>query len=183
MGLCANRDARGNGGAVTRYEVVPGQSRVVIHARSSVHPLTVQTPVDGYLEVTLDQVGRVVDGAPVTGEVCVDVADLRSGNPLVDRETRRRLDPRQYPQIVGDLTALQVLDGQTYRATGAIAFYGASREVSGAVSLRVSGDLVTVEGRQQFDVRDWGLQPPQLLVLKVHPVVDVRLSVVLRRTG
>jgi hypothetical protein len=173
---------------VGRYEAVPGRSQVVIDARSSVHPIQVQTAVDGFLVVELDSDGRVVAGAPVAGDVSVDVADLRSGNPLVDRETRRRLDPRRYPRIVGSLTSLVPGAGASgagvgvYEAEGTIDFYGAVRAVAGSVTLAVDGDEVTVEGRQRFDVRDWGLEPPQLLMLRVHPVVEVQLRMVLRRS-
>lgn len=167
-----------------RYEAVLGESRLLIDAQSSVHPIRVQTSVDGFVEAELDAAGHVRGEVGVRGQVSVDVADLRSGNPLVDRETRRRLDPRQHPRIVGDLTEL--VRGEkpgAYHARGTLTFYGSTEPVAGDVTIQVRDDTLTVQGEQRFDVRTWGLQPPQLLVLRVHPEVTVRLEMNLRRVG
>ena len=167
-----------------RYEAVLGESRVVIDARSSVHPIRVQTSVDGFVEAEFDDAGHVRGGVPVRGEVSVDVADLRSGNPLVDRETRRRLDPRRHPRIVGELTELvRREDLAAYHARGTLAFNGSTEPVAGDVTILVREETLTVQGEQRFDVRAWGVQPPQLLVLRVHPEVRVRLEMNLRRVG
>lgn len=148
-----------------------------IRARSSVHPIHVETTeLGGYLEVTLDDGGAVVAEGEVHGQVVVSVEDLRSGNPLVDRETLRRLHPRRHPTIVGTLTSLTPGPVAGYEATGTLSFYGVTRPVAGDVTIHVSDKGLTVEGEQVFDVRDWGLQPPQLLLLKVHPDVHVRLE-------
>jgi hypothetical protein len=166
-----------------RYEAVVGRSRLIIDGQSSVHPIHVETPIDGYLEAALDGHGLAPE-ATARGEVWVDVADLRSGNPLVDRETRRRIDARRHPRIVGELTSLVAAgDDGAHHAAGRLTFYGATRPVSGSVSLTVDGDVVTAAGQERFDVRDWGLEPPQLLLLRVDPVVAVDLRMVLRRVG
>ncbi len=39
-------------------------------------------------------------------------------------------------------------------------------------------DALLLEGGQRFDVRDWGLQPPRLGLLKVQPDIDVRVRLV-----
>ena len=37
---------------------------------------------------------------------------------------------------------------------------------------------LVIEGEQIFDIRDFGVQPPKILMLKVHPDVRVRVKVV-----
>jgi len=37
------------------------------------------------------------------------------------------------------------------------------------------GDRVTIDGELDVDIRDFGLKPPNLLIVKVEPVVHVRL--------
>ena len=37
---------------------------------------------------------------------------------------------------------------------------------------------VTIDGSATFDVRDWGLQPPRVALLQVHPEVEVRIHLV-----
>ena len=45
-----------------------------------------------------------------------------------------------------------------------------------------SGDAsgVLLEGTQSFDVRDWGLKPPKLGLVKVHPDIEVRVRLLAR---
>jgi len=54
--------------------------------------------------------------------------------------------------------------------------------------LRHYEDLMTMEmidertisltGSSRFDIRDFGMQPPKVLVLKVEPEVDVKVAIV-----
>jgi hypothetical protein len=36
---------------------------------------------------------------------------------------------------------------------------------------------VRLEGERVFDIRDFGMQPPRILMLRVHPEVAVRVSI------
>jgi hypothetical protein len=40
------------------------------------------------------------------------------------------------------------------------------------------GDRLTIDGELSVDIRDFGLKPPNLLIVKVEPVVRVRLHLV-----
>jgi hypothetical protein len=42
-------------------------------------------------------------------------------------------------------------------------------------------EIVTVEGEFGVDIRDFGLKPPSLLILKVEPVLRVILRLVARK--
>ena len=44
-------------------------------------------------------------------------------------------------------------------------------------------DLVVLEGEHVFDVRDFGMEPPRIMMLKVHPEVSVRIEITAKRAG
>jgi polyisoprenoid-binding protein YceI len=167
-------------GFVKRYLIDAESSQVWVDGSSTVHPIhATATGLEGWIELA----GSATSGDRpiVAGEVRIDVDRLRSGNGLVDRETRRRIDAGRFPEIVGTLESATIVDGNRRAVTGTVAFRGHDRRVHGELTLDVNGDEVVVEGSQRFDVRDWGLEPPRLGLLKVRPDVDVRIHLVARR--
>jgi hypothetical protein len=40
-----------------------------------------------------------------------------------------------------------------------------------------------IEGEQVFDIREFGVEPPKILMLRVHPDVRVRIKVVAQQEG
>ncbi len=111
----------------------------------------------------------------LAGEVHVAVDRLASGNALIDRETRHRIDAVRYPEIVGTVTTAEPIDSKRLAVEGDIAFRGEVRSVSGELAVRFDGTQLIVEGTQTFDVREWGLRPPRIGLLRVHPEVRVRI--------
>ncbi len=160
---------------MSRYELVPGSSWLSIHARSSTHPIDVEAAgVHGAFEAERAESGLVI-GPP--GELTVDVSELRSGSGFVDRETHRRLDLRRHPRITARLTrAAPTTGGHGFLCEGTITLLGVERPVHGELTVVVNGDgSLQLSGEQRFDVREWGIEPPRLLLLRVHPEVRVRL--------
>lgn len=152
---------------MARYRIDPVASQVWIAGTSSVHPIAATARgLEGWLDDDL-----------AGGEVDVAVAALRSGNPLVDRETRRRIDARRFPRISGVVTAARPLGNGSFALAGDLSLRGEIRPVKGEVTLSGDGDRLVVEGTQSFDVRDWGLEPPRIAMLKVHPVIEVRIRI------
>jgi polyisoprenoid-binding protein YceI len=166
---------------VPHYVIDPDASQVWIDGSSSVHPVrATATGLTGW--ITLATTASGVAKAPALGgEIRIDVGRLRSGNPLVDRETRRRIDARHHPEIVGTVTAGERTAPDRLHVTGTIAFRGQLQSVTGEVTVGLAPDRVTVEGATTFDVRTWGLQPPRVGLLRVHPEVNVRIHVVAAR--
>jgi hypothetical protein len=157
-----------------RYELLHGACSMSVEARSSVHPVHVETSeVTGHLDAEVEQ-GQVVPRPGARIEVLMD--GLRSGNPLLDRETRRRMDLRRHPRLVAELSDARPLGDGVLACRGQVTFQERTRPVTGELVVRADedGDL-HLEGRQEVDVRRWGLEPPRLLVLKVDPEVTVRL--------
>jgi polyisoprenoid-binding protein YceI len=158
-----------------RYVVDPSRSRVWIDARSSLHPIHSESDgLEGWVDADVED--RRVTG----GEVALAVDRLSSGNPLYDREMRRRADVRRFPSISGRLTAMEPTgqDG-CYRVAGEVTFRGVSRPYQDEMQLQVRDDgAIELDGQRVFDIRDFGMDPPKILTLRVYPDVAVRVSIV-----
>ena len=165
---------------MSRYRIVPERSRIWVDARSSLHPIHVETTgLHGQLDATVAD-GGLVPGGSTTGSIEIEVDRMKSGNVLYDRELERRLEARKYPFIRGSVREVTALgDGQRYRVLGQLEFHGVARPVEGEVRLRVVDErTLEIEGERVFDLRDYGLEPPRILMLKVYPEVRVRAQVI-----
>jgi polyisoprenoid-binding protein YceI len=157
---------------VTQYRIVPDESRVWVDARSSVHKI----------RSTADGVEGFVDLAtPPSGRVSLPVRRLTTGNPLEDRELQRFVDVARYPTIDGVLTAMEPVDGEQYRVSGDLTLKGVSRPCEDVVTIATVDDrTIRVEGESTVDIRDFGLRPPRILMLRVEPTVVVRIELIAR---
>jgi polyisoprenoid-binding protein YceI len=171
---------------MARYRIVPEQSRVWIEARSSLHPIHSTTDgLEGFIELEAAGDGRVDLTKPPAGKLSLPVTRLSSGNRLEDRELHKRIDARRYPTIDGMLTSMERVDGDgRYRVSGDLAFRGVSRPCQDEMSVEVVDDrTVRLEGQSTFDIRDFGMEPPRILMLRVEPDVVVRVEIVAQKEG
>ena len=161
-----------------RYEIDASRSSVTIVATSSVHDIHADAPgPSGWLELS-GTPGRFGPKTTLSGRLEVAAGGLKADNPLVEREMKRRIDARRHPVIVGEATGVESASGDEIELTGEITFLGQPREVSGSVSVAADGDGLRITGSQVLDVRAWGLKPPKLLMLRVHPEVTVTIDLV-----
>ena len=169
---------------MTRYRIVPERSKVFISARSSLHPIDTRTDgLAGFVDVEVLGNGRVDLAVPVQGRVSFPVERMSSGNPLEDRELRRRIDARRYPTIDGELTGMATTgtDGR-YLVQGEVTFRGTTRNYEEEMVVLHDGDrTLQLAGESTFDIRDFGMEPPRILMLKVQPEVGVRVEIVAER--
>ncbi len=151
-----------------------------IEARSNVHPIHTEAQgLDGWLE--LDIAGGMVDvDGSLIGHLEFPVENLKSGNGFEDRELRRRIDSRRYPSITGDLKSMKRTNGSSdYLVSGDLTFRGVTRSYEDTMTVdEVDNRTVTLAGRSTFDIRDFGMEPPRILMLKVQPEVAVRVEIV-----
>ncbi len=133
----------------------------------------------GYIETEMTPGGPDLKVAP-QGRIEVDVDSLKTGNALYDRELERQIEVRKYPRIRGEILEVKEIDaGRRYRVKGNLSLHGVTKTVEGEVNLKVLDDgNFEVEGEKVFDIRDFGLTPPRILMLKVYPDVKVRGRVV-----
>ncbi|MGB2756840.1 MAG: YceI family protein [Acidimicrobiia bacterium] len=161
---------------MTKYSLIPEQSRVRIDGSSNVHGIRAESVgLNGEIEVQHTARGLKLR-SPVTGWVEIEVAKLRASNPLVEAETKRRIDAKRFPTIRGDLNEASATGSETVSASGEITFRGVNTAVHGELRVERDGDHVHITGSQTFDIREWGLQPPKMLMLKVSPMITVTID-------
>ena len=159
------------------YQIDPAASQVWIEGSSSVHPIhACASGLSGWIELSTIKAG-VAAQPNMAGEVRIEVDRLASGNALVDRETRRRIDAKRYPEIVGTVGSATRITTQHIEISGTIEFRGQQVEVSGICDVTLAGSRIMIDGSQRFDVRDWGLTPPRIGLLRVHNDIEVRIHV------
>jgi DNA-binding PadR family transcriptional regulator/polyisoprenoid-binding protein YceI len=156
------------------FSVVEDQSAIMIRARSSVG--TIEFGTTG---LRGDIVAELRDGAVASarGRVEVDVAGLTSGNSLYDAELRRRVDARAFPHAAVELDEAHPLgtDGHVDVA-GQLTFHGVSVKLDGSVGVSVvNDDRLVVTGERVIDIREFHLEAPTLLMLRIYPDVQVFL--------
>jgi polyisoprenoid-binding protein YceI len=165
-----------------RHRIDAARSAVWIDATSSVHPIhTKATGLDGYVTLTMGGDGAVDVTAPVAGHLSLPVSRLRSPNPLEDRELKRRIDAKRFPTIDGELRSIRPADGPAgrYVVAGDLTFRGVTVVCEDELTIGRDDDgAVHLAGSSVFDVRDFGMEPPRILVLRVHPEVRVRVELV-----
>ena len=165
---------------MTRYRITPERSYVWIDARSNVHPIHSTTDgLEGFVEVTFSPDGSVDVAAPVAGNLSLTVDHLSSGNRMEDRELQRRIDSRRYPKIEGTLDKIAPSEeSESYLVGGDIAFRGVSRHHEDVMHISSVDDLtIRLAGKSTFDIREFGMEPPRILLLKVEPEVDIRVEI------
>lgn len=173
-------------GGVARYRIDPARSRVVIDAKSSLHPIHSETDgLEGWVELDVQGGGRVNPTVEPKGHLELPVDKLRSGNPMEDRELKRRIDARRFPTINGDLRSMEATgkDGR-YQVRGDVTFKGVTRPSEDEMTLALEGDnSIRLQGSSVFDIRDFGMDPPRILMLKVAPDVTVTVDIVAEKEG
>jgi polyisoprenoid-binding protein YceI len=166
---------------VTRYNIAPERSHVWIDARSNVHPIHSTTDgLEGYVDLELSAEGNVDTTAPSAGKLSLSVDRLRSGNRMEDRELQKRIDARRFPTIDGVLSQIKPSDdGDGYRIDGDVIFRGVSRHHEDVMRIGVVDDqTIQLDGKSHFDIREFGMEPPRMLMLKVEPEVDIRVEII-----
>ncbi len=158
---------------------MPDRSVVLIDVRSTVGPLSFGA-VGATGEIEADIAGGTIrPGSRPAAHLEIAVEELRSGNGLYDAELLRRIDARRYPLVTLDLHDCRAVGpGSRYRLVGELAFHGVTRQVEGTVELiAVSGRRLAVTGEQVFDIRDFAVPSPTVLMLRIYPDVRVHLHV------
>ena len=157
--------------------LIPDRSVVLIDVRSTVGPLSFGAiGLTGTIRAAIVAGTLRTDPAPAA-HLEIDMSGLRSGNSVYDAELRRRIDARQYPRATVDLSGCTASGVESlYRVTGELIFHGVSRPADGMVRLEVSTDgRLVISGEQVFDIRDYAVPSPTVLMLRIYPDVRVRL--------
>ena len=149
--------------------------------RSSLHPIHAETRgLSGWIR---SDVGSGSGEVRVeAGQLEIPLASLSSQNALYDSELRRRIDIRRHPTANAELSDWQPTERPgSYRVRGDVTFRGVTVDVEDEITVSVQDDeTVLLDGSRVFDIRDFGMEPPRLLALRVHPEVTIRIALVAR---
>jgi PadR family transcriptional regulator, regulatory protein PadR len=163
-----------------RFELVDERSAVLVEARSTVGPISFGAlGVSGWMEAEVVDGAVVVDRQAPSANLVVPVGDLRSGNRFYDAELLRRIDASRHPTVtlqLDECTPLGMAD--RYRVRGGATLHGVSRALEGSVVVQVGpGGGLEVTGEQVLDIRDFDIDSPTVLMLRIYPDVTVRLQI------
>ena len=163
-----------------RYIVSAPNSTLVFEARSTLHAVRGKaTGLSGEAEFGLDSDGGVVAQPAPKMHVEFPVENLTTANLMQDREVWKLIGSVTYARIAADLRELRPAGSpEHYEASGDITLAGRARRYEGKLSLALAGENLTIDGELTVDIRDFGLRPPKLLILRVDPIVKVRLHLV-----
>lgn len=159
------------------FDVVPGRSVVLVKARSNVGPISFATTDVAGKITTVVHDGTFDTDAILEARLEVKLDTLASGNSLYDAEIRRRIDARRYPSAVIELrSAARIGATNRYELSGEIDLHGLTRTIAGTVTADFSQPgSVVVRGEHMFDIRDFQLEVPATLMLKIYPDVWVEM--------
>jgi polyisoprenoid-binding protein YceI len=163
----------------SRFEVTSGRSAVLIGARSTVGAIAFgTTSVEGYLEASVRGGAIDLHGDAPAGKLRLELNTLRSGSSLYDAELLRRIDAQKYPATQMELQAAErVGQSDRYQLEGDLTFHGVTRRISGTVAVQIDQDgLLHVTGEHVFDIRDFDVTAPSVLMLRIYPDVRVELQ-------
>lgn len=165
---------------LTRYTFDPEVSRASFDGRSSLHAIHHEVAgVEGHVDLEVLPDGSIDESTAPSGQLSIPVDRLRSGNSLQDSEMRRRLDSKAHPNIEGKVLEMtRVGRSQAYRVRGKVTVNGVTCEHEDEVMLEVVDDrAIRLTGYSTFDVRDYGISPPRLLLLRIDPMLTVQVDI------
>jgi hypothetical protein len=161
------------------FAAVPGRSALLIRVRSNVGPIEFgATGLNGTLQACVSN-SHVVVTETLGAHLELSVEELTSGNALYDAEFLRKIDARRFPVAVVELEEAEALEPlDLFHVQGPVTFHGVTRSLGGVIQIvTASDDRIIVRGERSFDIRDFNITPPTMLMLKIYPDVQVHLLV------
>ncbi len=177
--LLRAHDAGDLDGSAQRFVLVPDRSVVLVEVRSTVGPISFGAlGVTGWVEADLAD-GGIRSGTQPAARLEIAVDGLRSGNGVYDAELLRRISARRFPRVTLDLRDCVASGSENrYRLAGELTFHGVTRPVDGTVRVEVASERrLVITGEQVFDIRDFDVPSPTVMMLRIYPDVRVRLHV------
>jgi hypothetical protein len=157
-----------------KYAISPGKTEIVVTARSSVHDTTAKwRTMTGTIEVD-----PADPAAGATAVLTVDMRDFDAGDKLKNWKLRGDIEPDKHPEAVFTLAGLREvknLGGERFEAAapGSIRWRGREAKITARGAATLTPGRIVAECRFELDVRDVGVKPPKILMLKVEEVVSV----------
>jgi hypothetical protein len=165
------------GGGVSRhFQLVPDRSALAVLARSNVGPITFTAlGLEGFIDVTVAGTSVCLDPPPA-GQLEFRLDQLTSGNPLYDGELQRRVESKRFPKVIAHVQGITPLESEQYRLEAELNIHNVTRRISGVVTVTFpSPTVIRVTGDQVFDIRDFNVSTPEVLIFQILPDVKIML--------
>jgi len=166
-------------------------ARVTIAGTSNIHEYTASTTK---VRVTRAQLGASIAGADFwenalkpggveAFEIAIAAGTLTSPKEGLDKNMYKALKVQEHPDITFRLVRFD-LTGKpagTAKAIGVLKIAGVEREVAMDITTKRAGSTLTVQGRLDLLMTDYGIKPPTAMLgmLKTDPKVTVTFETVL----
>jgi polyisoprenoid-binding protein YceI len=166
-------------------------ARVTIDGTSNIHAYTASTTK---VRVTRAQVAAAVPGtdfwdgllkpgAVAAFDIAIPAATLTSPKEGLDKNMYKALKVQDHADITFRLVRFEAKEnapGET-RAIGMLQIAGVEREVTLNITTKRTGSTMTVHGRVDLLMTDYGITPPKAMLgmLKTDPKVTVTFETVL----
>lgn len=162
---------------MSRFVIDPDGSLLRALARSSVHPFGYTATVRGAIDV--DTSGDRFDlSSGVRGALEVELEALRGDDPHTDAEMHRRLDTHRFPVARAAVREVGANGGDSYRLIGDVTLRGVTRPLQGDAIVRLEDGRLHATGTATLDLREFGVKVPTMILLRVHPHVEVSIDLV-----
>jgi hypothetical protein len=171
--------------ASRHYVVSTADSELTFEARSTLHSVRGKNAsIVGYIDADWSPSGTL-ELQPMPGmHVDMAVEQLTSGNGMLDQQMWKVIDSKRFPRISADLRDLKPGSAPgRFAVAGDVTLAGRMRSYEGEMAFGQDGGLLVVDGDLDVDIRDFGLTPPSLLILRVDPIVKVHLHLVAKMTA
>jgi polyisoprenoid-binding protein YceI len=164
--------------ALKRYTVDPARTRVVVHARSSVHDTDARwTKLGGLVTVDPDD-----PAAGAEARIVVDMREFDAGDRMKNWKLKSDLEPDKYPEAVFTLSRLEdVRSGDAAArfeaaAAGDITWRGRTASIRAVGGASITPDKIVAACKFELNVTHLGVKPPKVLMFKVDEVVLVEVT-------
>jgi len=167
----------------SHFELDTSSCAVLVEARSNVGAVSFgSTELNGVIEAVRAGDGIDTDSRPCA-HLTVPLASLTSGNALYDAELQQRLAVQRFPVVTIELDEARAVGGSHYRVSGRVTLHGVTATLSGGVTLSFpEPDAVLITGEQVVDIRDFEIDLPSVLMLRIYPDVKVSLHLMARES-
>jgi len=169
---------------MAKFHPILDRSEITLEGQSRLHPIRASShDLEAYFEAELLADGQLDLSTQPSGFIEVLVEDLKSMNPLYDREVRKRLDMRRFPKIKADVVEIREALGENrYLAVGDVSFHGITHRMENELIVLQLGDrTLEIRGEITINVRDFKVNPPNLPMVGIMPTVQVKLRLILDR--
>jgi polyisoprenoid-binding protein YceI len=122
-----------------------------------------------------------------TLEVVIPIAGLKSGESGLDRNLRKAMKVKQFPDVVYHLEHYQTTKGTddgalSVKTEGKLTIAGKTKSVNMDVEFQLSPAGAAMKGSYTLNMSDYGIEPPTLFLgsIKVRDPITIRFDLLLQ---